>query len=785
MGLVAVSTDVVPQQLRLLVVEDSDDDYQILLRELSKAGYLPRAERVTTPGDLAAALARAWDLMVTDWLLPGFGGLQALDMLAARDVDLPCIVISGTPNEEAAVSALRAGALDFLSKDRPLRFVPAIERALRESAVRRARLVAERELRLSEARYRTAFEHAPEPLLTYDLAQGRVLEANHAAQKLLGRTLEEMRATSVGGLSPERLSDGRDAVEVGRVLITQLLESGGLVAHDWELVGGDGEVIPVELRLARMPSDQAQLLRVTILDQRERLRTEEVRRRAAELELQNRRIQEANRLKSEFLANMSHELRTPLNAIIGFAELLHDGQVPYDSPQYKEFLGDILTSGRHLLQLINDVLDLAKVEAGKLDFRPETVELARLIGEVVSITRTTASKKKITVETAVDPALVAITIDPNRFKQVAYNYLSNALKFTPDAGRVAIRVVPEGPEQFRLEVEDTGVGIASEDIGRLFVEFQQLESGASKRHQGTGLGLALTRRLVEAQGGAVGVSSVPGKGSTFHATLPRHARGGEAMLVTPTSSPRLGARTVLVVEDTAQDRQVLVDTLAKAGYAVETAATGAEAIARCKERSFDAVTLDLLLPDMSGLDLLTSLRADGRARMTPVIVVTVAPDHRLIAAFAVHDVLKKPLEPTSLLHALERAGVRPDRRGGILVVDDDPGALRLMDATLAQLGYSTITRSTGAAALEAATQLHPSAVVLDLVMDGMDGVEFLAKLRQLPEHVRTPVLIWTMKDLTAAEHERLRQAAQAVVSKNGNSASTVVQQLRALLPGAS
>jgi PAS domain S-box-containing protein len=778
-----VTQDVVPQQLRLLVVEDSDDDYQILLRELAKAGYLPRSERVTSAADLTSALGRSWDLMVTDWMLPGFGGLQALDMLAARDVDLPCIVISGTPNEEAAVSALRAGALDFLSKDRPLRFVPAIERALRESAVRRARLVAERELRLSEARYRMAFEHAPEPLLTYDLAQGRVLEANRAAQKLLGRTVEELRATSIGGLSPEKLTDGSDAVEIGRTLITRLLEGTELLSHDWELLGSDGEVIPVELRLARMPSDQAQLLRVTILDQRERLRTEEVRRRAAELELQNRRIQEASRLKSEFLANMSHELRTPLNAIIGFAELLHDGQVPHDTPQHKEFLGDILTSGRHLLQLINDVLDLAKVEAGKLDFRPERVDLGKLVGEVVSITRTTASKKKITVETTVDPSLVDITIDPNRFKQVAYNYLSNALKFTPEGGRVAIRVVPDGPERFRLELQDTGVGIASEDIGRLFVEFQQLESGASKRHQGTGLGLALTRRLVEAQGGAVGVSSAPGKGSTFHATLPRHVRGGEAMLVTPTSTPRLGARTVLVVEDTVLDRELLVDTLARAGYAVETATTGAEAIARCKERSFDAVTLDLMLPDMSGLDLLASLRTNGRARQTPVIVVTVAADHRLIAAFAVHDVIEKPLEPATLLHALERAGVRPDRRGGILVVDDDPGALRLMDATLAQLGYSTITRSTGAAALEAAVQLHPSAVVLDLVMDGMDGVEFLDKLRQLPEHARTPVLVWTMKDLTDAEAVRLRQAAQAVVSKNGTTPATVVQQLRSLLSG--
>jgi CheY-like chemotaxis protein len=255
------------------------------------------------------------------------------------------------------------------------------------------------------------------------------------------------------------------------------------------------------------------------------------------------------------------------------------------------------------------------------------------------------------------------------------------------------------------------------------------------------------------------------------------------MIVTPAGSPRLGARTVLVVEDTPQDRQVLVETLAKAGFSVEVAATGGDALRRCRERSFDAVTLDLLLPDMTGLDLLAALRAEGCARQTPVIVVTVAPDRRFVAAFAVHDVLKKPLEPSSLLHALERAGVRPDRQGGILVVDDDPGALRLMDATLAQLGFSTITRSTGAAALEAAENLHPAAVVLDLVMDGMDGVEFLDRFRRLPAHARTPVLIWTMKELSASEHERLAHAAQAVVSKNGNSPSTVVQQLRTLLPG--
>jgi PAS domain S-box-containing protein len=769
--------------LRLLVVEDSDDDYEILLREIRRGGYDVKSERVANGAQLSAALEREWDLLSTDWLLPGFGGLQVLQMMKQRASDLPCIVISGTPSEEAAVEALRAGALDFLSKDKPLRFVPAIERALRESAERRALLAAERELRLTEERYRAAFELAPEAIITYDLDQRRIIDANASMLRLFGYTKEQFRDMPLGGLSPKTQPDGRPS-SVAAAEYLERAKRGESPVFEWMNQDAQGNQFPSESRLTLLPSSGHQLLRVSIVDLRDRLRLEEIRRRAIELELQNRRIQEANRLKSEFLANMSHELRTPLNAIIGFAELLHDGQVDPSTPQHKEFLGDILTSGRHLLQLINDVLDLAKVEAGKLDFRPETVELDKLIGEVVAITRTTSATRRVNMETEIDPSVGAVVLDPSRFKQVAYNYVSNALKFTPEGGRVTIRILPEGPDGFRLEVEDTGIGIEQADLGRLFVEFQQLDGGASKRHQGTGLGLALTRRLVEAQGGTVGVRSTPGKGSVFHASLPRVTQATEAPMLPRTTTRRQGARTVLVVEDEQRDREVLVSALKEAGFVVETAPTGAAAIARCRERPFDAVTIDLMLPDMSGLDLIGALRGEPRMRTVPVIVVTVIPDAKLVAGFAVNDVLRKPLDAHSLLAALERAGVRPEKPGGILVVDDDLGALRLMDATLASLGFAAITRSSAESGLEAATKLQPTAVVLDLVMPGMDGVEFLDRFRRMPQHLRTPVLIWTMKDLSAAEQQQLRLSAQGIVSKNGGTPSTVVAQLRALLPEA-
>jgi len=235
---------------------------------------------------------------------------------------------------------------------------------------------------------------------------------------------------------------------------------------------------------------------------------------------ESRRALEGHRLKSEFLANMSHELRTPLNAIIGFAELMFTGKAGPVSDDHREYLGDILTSSQQLLQLINDAVDLAKLESGTLTFRPETVDLAKVATEVCGIVRGLAATKHIRLQIEVDPALPHARLDPGKLKQVLYNYLSNALKFTPEDGGVTLRMKPDACGTFRIEVEDTGIGVSREDMHRLFVEFQRLDAVGAKRYAGTGLGLALTRRIVEAQGGSVGVQSEPAQGSVFWATLP-------------------------------------------------------------------------------------------------------------------------------------------------------------------------------------------------------------------------------------------------------------------------
>nr|HEX4317949.1 response regulator [Kofleriaceae bacterium] len=550
----------------------------------------------------------------------------------------------------------------------------------------------------------------------------------------------------------------------------------------------DSELLVAASRTIAIALDGATSRSATrsLLDQT-RAQAAELARVGATLEQRAAELARASTYKSQFLANMSHELRTPLNAIIGFSEMLFDEAVPIDDATKHEYLGDILTSGRHLLQLINDVLDLAKVEAGRVEFFPEPLELTRIVGEVLAVLRSVSAKQGVEVVTDIAPAVERLVLDPGRLKQVLYNYLSNALKFTKAKGRVTVRARPEGNDRVRIEVVDTGVGIAAEQLGRLFGEFEQADAGARKAG-GTGLGLALTKRLVEAQGGEVGVTSELGTGSTFFAVLPRSATPSELRAAATRLVEATGAPTILVVEDQAPDRDALVGALAKAGYAVEAVSTGREAIRRCESKRYDAITLDLLLPDITGLEILQQLR-DGRNGSVPVIVVTVVAEHGAVAGFAVHDVLGKPMSDGALLASLARAGVSPtagtnadDRRATVLVVDDEQASLKVMGATLERLGYRAQLEHDPLHALGVARDSVPAAIVLDLLMPGMTGFEFLDRLRESESARGVPVIVWTSKDLSADEHTRLKRGAHAVISKGKDGNARVVAELEAVLP---
>ncbi|MBI4563729.1 MAG: PAS domain S-box protein [Planctomycetes bacterium] len=612
--------------------------------------------------------------------------------------------------------------------------------------------------------------------------EGKILAWNEGARRNYGYSPEEMVGRQSARVlhTPEDIASGRVKALIDTAFRT------GKAEGVFERVRKNGQRFTASVAMTlRRSLDGSPLGYVLIskdITEQKRLE-EQLRRKNEELEEQNRRVQEANRLKSEFLANMSHELRTPLNGIIGFAELMFDGKVGPVSAEHKEYLGDILTSARHLLQLINDVLDLAKVESGKMDFRPEKVDLVKLIGEVRDILRTLAARKRIRIETHVDPQIPDVVVDPAKLKQVLYNYLSNALKFTPDEGSVRVRVGAEDSDAFRLEVEDSGIGIKPGDQGRLFVEFQQLDASAAKKYPGTGLGLALTRRIVEAQGGQVGVRSTPGKGSVFFAILPREHSVAKEPVAKPVSvpSPRAGAPRVLVIEDDTPDQAWLVETLTQGGYDAEIAPTGAEALRRCREQAYDVITLDLLLPDMTGWDVLRKIRAQGPNREVPAVVVTVVAEKGAAVGFRINDFLVKPVAPEELLAALQRAGVAADNRE-ILVVDDDLNALKIVERDLKERGYRPICKTDGESGLRAVSENHPAAILLDLLMPEMDGFEFLRRLRRTDVGHRVPVIVWTIKDLTADDKAQIQASAQAVVLKGKGSTAALLKELKIHVP---
>lgn len=641
-----------------------------------------------------------------------------------------------------------------------------------ESSAEGERVLAKgkRQLVEAEAKFASLWESGLLGVLVCDF-HGNIRQANDGFLRTFGFTAEELAAGQIRWAEmtpPEWRHLDEDA-------IGQLTSTGKTEPWEKEYFHKDGSRVPVIVGVSVLNEQETIAF---VLDITARKHVEALRERSAELEAENHRVQEASRLKGEFLANMSHELRTPLNAITGFAELLLDGDVRPDSAEHDEFLRDILTAGLHLQRLISDVLDLAKIEAGSLQFHPELVSVQTVVDEVCTVLRSVAADRGVEIHARIDVS--EVTLDPGRLKQVLYNYLSNALKFSPAGSSVEVRAIPHPGDRFQVEVVDHGIGIAPADIGKLFQEFQQLESGTAKRHQGTGLGLALTKRLVEAQGGTVGVVSELGQGSRFYAILPKvvaSALNYDEMPEVPVSA---GARCILVVEDDPRDRNLLVRTLGEAGYRTQVAATGGSAIASCELQTFDAVTLDLLLPDMTGLQVLQRIRQIERSRETPVLIVSVVAEQGVVRGFPVHDYLTKPIDPSALVRSLRRATSRVDE-GVILVIDDDPAARRLMEAALTSLGHPVACVDDGQAGLDFVQRTRPVGIVLDLLMPRMDGFEFLTLFRRAAVHDDVPVIVWTTKDLTSADRETLKRFAQATIAKGETHPSSLVAELGRLI----
>jgi signal transduction histidine kinase/DNA-binding response OmpR family regulator len=514
-----------------------------------------------------------------------------------------------------------------------------------------------------------------------------------------------------------------------------------------------------------------------LVDTTEERAADDERARAHALELENIQVRETSRLKSQFLSNMSHELRTPLNAIIGFAELLQRGTVGVGSPKYPQFLQHISNSGHHLLQIINDVLDMAKVEAGRFEFAPEAVSPRSLVDEVVGVLHAASLAKQQQVQSEIDPELGELHIDPVRLKQVLFNFLSNAIKFTPAGGHITVRLAAQGQQHFRVEVEDDGIGVKPADIGRLFVEFNQLDASINRSHVGTGLGLALTKRLVEAQGGQVGVHSTPGVATVFHAVLNR-SHGWDARHAGAADEASARDQRMLVIERDPMQSGPLVAGLLADGLQVDAVSTGAAAQNQVAATAYGAITLDMVLPDETGLNTLGHIRDEGASRDAPVVGLSMPAADGSAARFAIANVLCKPIRGDEVVTAMERLRLPSGRPARVLVVDDDPLAIDLMCVTLSNHGMQGIPVHDSRRTLDELDLHRPDALILELAMNALDGFTVLNALRHTPAWRDLPVFIWTSMALSAEEHARLARSARIIVGKGGGGLSAMLDDLQ-------
>jgi len=551
------------------------------------------------------------------------------------------------------------------------------------------------------------------------------------------------------------------------------------------------QVIPVESRdeigqLAADFNEMAQALKMNI-GEKERLleelrdlnRTleERIRQRTAEIEAINEQLQEATRHKSEFLANMSHELRTPLNAIIGFSEVLLDRMVGDINPKQEEYLQDVISSGRHLLSLINDILDLSKVEAGRMELEQTTFDLPTLLEDILKLVRERATRHGIQLSLDVDDRVGDFTADERRVKEILLNLLSNAIKFTPDGGKISLRARLNGEFVF-ISVNDTGVGIAPEDQELIFEEFRQVGGEKARKTEGTGLGLTLTKKFVELHGGSIWVQSELGRGSTFTFKLPVIAfpeKKREMAGIAPVTGSE--SQLVLAIEDDRISASLLSVLLEDTGFRVVMAQDGEDGLRKARTLQPASIILDIMLPKIDGWEFLARIKADPETRDIPVIIVSVVDQPGKGFALGAADYLVKPVSREKLTAALRSVRIPTKLRGSaakVLAIDDDALTLELIRTILEAEGYSVLRAAGGEEGISVAKAELPALIILDLLMPDVDG---FAVVDQLHDHSATreiPIVILTNMNPTQKEKEQLNGRITYMAKKGDISRATFV-----------
>lgn len=628
-------------------------------------------------------------------------------------------------------------------------------------------------LRQSEERYHLLFDSNPHPVWVYDLKSLAVLDVNPSAVQNYGYSREEFLSLTIKDIRPPEY-------------VPALLESaaratpGTETAGVWKHRKKDGTLIDVEITSRPLVYDGRDARLVVATDVSVRKRAEEALVRAKE------EAERTSKFKDQFLSTMSHELRTPLNAVLGFSDLLADGRYGPLNDKQRRYIDHIHTGGKHLLTLISDILDLSKIEAGRMELAMETISVQSTFAEVLSVMQPLADKKSHGLTTSCEAGL-AVRADATRLKQVLMNLLGNAIKFTPNGGRIELAAHPDGGS-VRMEVRDSGPGIPLDEQKRIFEAFYRLrESG--KKTEGTGLGLAITQRLVELHGSGLKLTSHQGQGSCFYFSLPAAPSAQESPArkrEVPIRSAM--SRRILVVEDDRATAQLIQSQLTSAGYQVTVCEEPQNALDIAAQLQPCAITLDIVMKPKNGWEILTQLKRDPRTAQIPLIVVSIVDQPSMGALLGADEYLVKPVDKGTLLgaiarHISRRPSLKPSR--SILIVEDDSPTREFIAEMLTTQGFTVTTAADGAEARAQVAASLPELVILDMMLPEVSGFELLSEWRASLRTAGLPVFVLTSKDLSQEEQGYLRTHAEVLFRKQQPWHEALVKQIeRVVTPSA-
>ncbi|MEJ2481973.1 MAG: response regulator [Gemmatimonadota bacterium] len=642
-------------------------------------------------------------------------------------------------------------------------------------AIENARLYTE--AKRQRQYFQTVVENSPVAIVTLDL-DGRIASLNPAFETLfgyppaeaLGRDLDELITTGETKLEAKRRTQQVFAGDITRGIGRRKRRDGSFI--DVEFAGVLVDVDGRSAGIVALYHDITELLEA---------------RQDAEA---------ASRAKSQFLASMSHELRTPLNAIIGYSEMLQEDAEEEGQEEFVPDLRKIHSAGRHLLALINDILDLSKIEAGRMELYLESFDAGEVIEQVVTTIQPLIAKNGNRLEVRGAETIGLLRSDATRLRQVLLNLLSNASKFTENGSITleAERLTPTDSEGdwVSIAVRDTGIGMSDEQLARLFEAFSQAEASTAKRYGGTGLGLAISRSFCRLMGGDIFVDSEPGAGSTFTVRIPVEAPESPPDTVsgsaaTPEAgagssgiSPERAVGTILTIDDDPAARSLLRRILERESFRVVEATDGPDGLQKARESLPDCITLDVMMPGMDGWEVLAELKRDPRLAGIPVVMVSILDERHLGFSLGASDYLTKPIDRDRLREVLTRFTDGSDR-ATVLIVEDDPGTRESLRRTFDREGWATHTAEHGRAALAELESIRPTLILLDLMMPEMDGFEFLESLRSRPDRADIPVVVLTAMDLSAEDRARLNGGVERVVSKGGGPPAELLAELRRLV----